>query len=183
MNTEPLYRYRHLAHIVIEAKTPLVFGSGEKDILTDNMIAKDANGLPYIPGSNNEAVREIFGTEGKSGEGKVRGKALFSDIFKIGESEEKILNHVAIDSFTGGAVDGALFSEKVLCNVPKFTTEVLLCEDVSQEAREAFEAAVKDLCSGMLPLGGGANRGHGIFFGSAERTDKNGERISIYKTD
>lgn len=134
-------------------------------------------------GSNNEAVREIFGTEGKSGEGKVRGKALFSDIFKIGESEEKILNHVAIDSFTGGAVDGALFSEKVLCNGPKFTTEVLLCEDVSQEAREAFEAAVKDLCSGMLPLGGGANRGHGIFSGSAERTDKNGERISIYKTD
>ena len=51
MNTEPLYRYRHVAHIVIEAKTPLVFGSGEKDILADNMIAKDANGLPYIPGS------------------------------------------------------------------------------------------------------------------------------------
>ena len=45
------YTHRFLARFVIEAKTPLAVGSGEKDIITDALVATDVNGLPYIPGT------------------------------------------------------------------------------------------------------------------------------------
>ena len=43
------YRYRQLARITLETGTPLVIGSGNKDIKTDSVVAKDINELPYIP--------------------------------------------------------------------------------------------------------------------------------------
>jgi CRISPR/Cas system CSM-associated protein Csm3 (group 7 of RAMP superfamily) len=46
-----IYQYRNLACIIIEAKTPLAVGSGEKDMTTDQLVARDANGLPFIPGT------------------------------------------------------------------------------------------------------------------------------------
>jgi CRISPR/Cas system CSM-associated protein Csm3 (group 7 of RAMP superfamily) len=46
-----IYQYRNLARIIIEAKTPLAVGSGEKDMITDQLVARDANGLPFIPGT------------------------------------------------------------------------------------------------------------------------------------
>ena len=49
--TQNKYRYRNLARIVIEAKTPLAVGSGKGDLITDQMVARDINGLPYIPGT------------------------------------------------------------------------------------------------------------------------------------
>ena len=45
------YTHRFLARLVIEAKTPLAIGSGEKDIISDALVATDVNGLPYIPGT------------------------------------------------------------------------------------------------------------------------------------
>ena len=45
------YNHRFLARFVIEAETPLAVGSGEKDVLTDALVATDVNGLPYIPGT------------------------------------------------------------------------------------------------------------------------------------
>ena len=46
-----IYPYRSLARVVLEAKTPLCISSGEKDLVSDSMCIKDANGLPYIPGT------------------------------------------------------------------------------------------------------------------------------------
>ena len=43
---------------------------------------------------------------------------------------------------------------------------------------EALEVALQDICKGMLPLGGGVNRGNGIFSGTLKR----GEEI-IYPKD
>lgn len=48
MNTFP---YRILLRVVLEATTALAVGSGEKDITTDALVATDANGLPYLPGT------------------------------------------------------------------------------------------------------------------------------------
>lgn len=48
---ETIYRWRHVARIVIEAATPLMVGSGDKSVETDSEVAVDANGLPFIPGS------------------------------------------------------------------------------------------------------------------------------------
>lgn len=46
---ENTYRYRQLARIILETETPLAIGSGNKDIKTDSVVAKDINELPYIP--------------------------------------------------------------------------------------------------------------------------------------
>ena len=45
------YTHRYLARFVIEAETPLAVGSGERDVMTDRLVATDVNGLPYIPGT------------------------------------------------------------------------------------------------------------------------------------
>lgn len=131
-------------------------------------------------GTNNEAVRLLFGCEGdEKGEGKRRGNVLISDMF-IKTAQDKILNHVAIDRFTGGAIDGALFSEKAAywhCDNQDdypLRLEILIDEKnidkmdktkVKEKALKAFNMALDDLCNGLLPLGGGVNRGHGIFNG------------------
>lgn len=135
-------------------------------------------------GSNNVAVRLLFGYEGDAKTRKIRGNVLFSDLYDDKqEGKDKILNHVAIDRFTGGAIDGALFSEKTVYGkeIKKpFTLEVFVNEkrvehlveelyennkDVLNNTKMALKAALDDICNGRLPLGGGVNRGNGMFHG------------------
>lgn len=144
-------------------------------------------------GCNNVAVRLLFGYEGDAKMRKIRGNVLFSDLYdEKKEGKDKILNHVAIDRFTGGAIDGALFSEKtVYGNKKPFILEILVNkeeirklakeegmqklikelyknetdEDVFNKTMEALTSALDDLCNGLLPLGGGVNRGNGMFHG------------------
>lgn len=137
-------------------------------------------------GKDNFAVKTLFGSEGeKDGEGQLRGNVIFSDIIEKRNVEDKILNHVAIDRFTGGAMDGALFSEKTTYVREKdkpFEMTLLVrkeaLEKKDKKVEQALEAALQDICKGMLPLGGGVNRGNGIFTGTLKR----GEEI-IYPKD
>lgn len=140
-------------------------------------------------GKDNFAVKTLFGSEGeKDGEGQFRGNVIFSDIIEKRYVEDKILNHVAIDRFTGGAMDGALFSEKTTYVREKespFEMSILVKNEMLSKkdkknvtVGEALEVALQDICKGMLPLGGGVNRGNGIFTGTLKR----GEEI-IYPKD
>lgn len=137
-------------------------------------------------GKDNFAVKTLFGSEGeKDGEGQFRGNVIFSDIIEKRNVEDKILNHVAIDRFTGGAMDGALFSEKTTYVREKdkpFEMTLLVRKEAldkkDKKVEQALESALQDICKGMLPLGGGVNRGNGIFSGTLKR----GEEI-IYPKD
>lgn len=137
-------------------------------------------------GKDNFAVKTLLGSEGeKDGEGQLRGNVIFSDIIEKRNVEDKILNHVAIDRFTGGAMDGALFSEKTTYVREKdkpFEMTLLVRKEAldkkDKKVEQALEAALQDICKGMLPLGGGVNRGNGIFTGTLKR----GEEI-IYPKD
>lgn len=140
-------------------------------------------------GKDNFAVKTLFGSEGeKDGEGQLRGNVIFSDIIEKRNVEDKILNHVAIDRFTGGAMDGALFSEKTTYvrekDKPFEMTILVKNEMLSKKDKknvtvgDALEVALQDICKGMLPLGGGVNRGNGIFSGTLKR----GEEV-IYPKD
>ena len=137
-------------------------------------------------GKDNFAVKTLFGSEGeKDREGQFRGNVIFSDIIEKRYVEDKILNHVAIDRFTGGAMEGALFSEKTTYVREKdkpFEMTLLVRKEVldkkDKKVEQALEAALQDICKGMLPLGGGVNRGNGIFTGTLKR----GEEI-IYPKD
>ncbi len=116
----------------------------------------------YI-GTNNEAVATIFGAEkGNKNEGK--GKALFSDMYQnYDENKTKIFDHVKIDRFTGGAIEGALFNEKVIASEEVWKVEIVLSNEINGTIKDAFEATLDDLARGWLPLGGKVNRGHGVF--------------------
>ncbi len=121
----------------------------------------------YI-GENNEAVANLFGHKAqKDDRGKElgqKGNALFSDMFQeFDESQVKIFDHVKIDRFTGGAMDSALYNEKVIAQRDEWTIEIVLAKDIGGDIKQAFEATLDDLAKGWLPLGGKVNRGHGVF--------------------
>lgn len=133
----------------------------------------------YI-GENNLAVATLFGSKGNSdGKGKQRGNVLISDVIEVGNLRGKYLNHVSIDRFTGGAIDGALFTEEVLYAKNEKITIILYVNNKAfdetilgiegNNIKKAFERALDDICNGLLPLGGGVNRGNGCFKGSYEK--------------
>lgn len=116
----------------------------------------------------NEAVRNLFGYQ--DGTKQVRGKVMFSDIYvkELDDSKDTVQYHVKIDRFTGGAMaaSGALFQEKVVYGADTtLRTSVYVSKDVDEKYINAFEDALSDITKGLLPLGGGVNRGHGMFTG------------------
>lgn len=132
----------------------------------------DLNDFVNQSGNHNLAVRELFGYQDDDSEiSQKRGICLFSDIIGEYRTAEKVLNHVSIDRFTGGAIDGALFSEKVIDGRDRsleFKTSILVkkpsmnSEDFDK-ALDCLELALDDINRGTLSLGGGSGRGHGIF--------------------
>ncbi len=100
------------------------------------------------------------------------GSVIIDDVYCRGLQAEKILNHVQIDRFTGGAKDGALYSEKVAVLPPGESIQIRIqiahMDKIPKEQLEAFESAMTDITTGLLPLGGLVTRGHGIFTGTLE---------------
>lgn len=71
--------------------------------------------------------------------------------------------HVCLDRFTQGPMDGLLFDE-VVAHGGAFEVDIDVCVDrLSSRARQALGAALDDLCSQRLALGSG--RSHGRFAG------------------
>jgi len=128
-------------------------------------------------GEENEAVRAIFGhkKETTKDDKKVighKGRVLMSDCYKeYDQNDTKVFDHVAIDRFTGGAIDGALFQEKTIGKKDLWEIDIYLKEDeiVDETIKEAFRKTLKDVASGMLPLGGMTTKGHGAFIGEVLR--------------
>ena len=143
------------------------------DFINDGKNKEGKTMSDYV-GANNTAVRLLFGSEGKGDTKKIRGNVIFSDLYiEASDAQDKILNHVAIDRFTGGAIDGALFAEKTVYGKgTHLKLELLVNETAIKRMAEndtvytdimsALSAALNDLRNGMLPLGGGVNRGTGI---------------------
>jgi CRISPR/Cas system CSM-associated protein Csm3 (group 7 of RAMP superfamily) len=178
---------------VAREKAVLIPGSSIKGAISHrvafhyNRIKKFFAGNPEAKtGVENLAVQTLFGytrkvkdENGKEKEELQRGNVLISDVIQMQDNEQnKILNHVSIDRFTGGAMDGALFSENVIYGSKeksyvltfKVNNDALKNIDVEQ----SFEQSLFDIAEGMLPLGGGINRGHGCFSG---KVYKNSEEI------
>ncbi len=129
-------------------------------------------------GANNEAVKAIFGHKKEIKEGEElgqKGKVLISDCFKKENASTKTFDHVSIDRFTGGAIEGALFNEKTVADDgEEYEIEILLEKGIADKYTNAFESALNEITTGMLPLGGATTKGHGVFSGSL---CKNGVKI------
>lgn len=120
-------------------------------------------------GKENKAVAALIGSEKKGKDGQ-RGRVIISDLFIEQPGPQKIINHVSIDRFTGGArtLEGALFDEKPYYRGEEFCLHIAVVDAEKiddQPVRKAFEAALEDLVSGRLALGAGAGRGNGYFKG------------------
>ena len=117
----------------------------------------------------NPAVIQLFGTANNTDESKQTiGNVILSDVL-LEKTANKVLPHIRIDKFTGGVMDGALFQEKVTIGKGQHVRETLYVKSEALQdktVKEAFEHALSDICSGLLPLGGGVNRGNGIFTGT-----------------
>ncbi|SFV61776.1 DUF324 domain-containing protein [hydrothermal vent metagenome] len=123
-----------------------------------------------------ESIKELFG-EAKNSKKNIygsKGKILISDCFKPDNNQTKTFDHVAIDRFTGGGIDGALFQEKTIADDREYEIDILLEKNIDNEYINAFESALKDIVKGMLPLGGMTTKGHGVFSGEVF---KDGEKI------
>ncbi len=121
-------------------------------------------------GCDNEAVAAIFG-EKKSDKTFTRGHLLIDDVLK-GQAQAKTFFHNKIDQFTGGTMDGALFQEKVIYGHGNEYTLDIYVEDSAlndEDVKKAFEQSLRDICKGLLPLGGITNRGNGIFTGTVTK--------------
>jgi CRISPR/Cas system CSM-associated protein Csm3 (group 7 of RAMP superfamily) len=128
--------------------------------------------LKLIPGIGvkNDAVKSLFGYALKDDEG-ARGKVIFSDLYlEIGDHSQKVFSHVAIDRFTGGSMDGALFQQKVATS-EDFKLDIYVDESamINEKVKTAFEQALQDLADGKLPLGGSTTKGHGRFRGTVNQ--------------
>lgn len=131
--------------------------------------------------SENEAVSILFGSSGENDGKPEAGNVFFKDVFLKPEevNNEEILNHVAIDRFTGGAMDGMLFSEKVSHFRDQEETLVLEVQLRKKAETEKYQdhlkEALEDICRGLLPLGGMNTKGHGIFTGILKKRENNQE--------
>ena len=122
------------------------------------------------------SLHQIFGAA-KDQENESKGKLLMSDCFMNNDAQTKVFDHVSIDRFTGGAIEGALFQEKTLHDKRVYTIEILLEKGIdNNEAIKAFESALQDITTGMLPLGGMTTKGHGYFSGTLL---KNGDKYEV----
>jgi CRISPR/Cas system CSM-associated protein Csm3 (group 7 of RAMP superfamily) len=130
-------------------------------------------------GADNEALRDLFGysKDNKTDQAGQRGRVIISDILLEGAAVQVFINHVSLDRFTGGARAGFLFSENPFYLGNGFTLKVDITEanKIDPKSLNAFEAALADLATGLLPLGSGANRGNGYFSGEVKWSDKREE--------
>lgn len=142
-------------------------------VFADKIKERDKNGKLYFDkytGEENPAVARLFGKKGRIEKNKdtgQRGILILDDLYFDDIDNNKIFNHVAIDRFTGGAIDGALFSEKVSYKKDKQVTLKIYLSDsnIEEKIREALENALTDICKGLLPLGGMTTKGFGMFTG------------------
>ncbi len=136
---------------------------------------EDGTAIPY---DKNPAVIALFGTVTDDKDcSPAIGNVIFSDVLvEKASAKTKVLPHIRTDKFTGGVMDGALFQEKVTWAKGQTIREVIYVKDEALEndpdIKAAFEAALRDICLGRLALGGGTNRGHGIFHGTIESRGK-----------
>ena len=119
--------------------------------------------LDEYTGENIEVIRKLFGYAKDNEDGQM-GNVIIEDCYlKPEEVEETIFQHNAIDRFTGGTIDGFLYSEKVF--VPNNDIDINIWirnKDDINAYLKYLDDAVNDLQNADLPIGGKTNKGYGF---------------------
>ncbi len=118
--------------------------------------------VDYV-GENNQSVKQLFGNASKSEElaGSI-GNVIVDDVYiEHDKDTETIFEHNAIDRYTGGTIDTALYAEKVFTPGEPFELNFKIAQDTEFETK-VLDLALEDLMNGNLPLGGKTNKGYGF---------------------
>lgn len=123
------------------------------------------DGAPAAP----PEVAELFGEIRDDDQGHA-GRVIIEDAL-LSPAEFKgsvqVHTHNVIDRFAGGVRNHLLFSEQMLWQgeiALRLVTDRL--DELSDQAQQAWELALNDLCQGRLAIGGGTGRGHGFCEGA-----------------
>jgi len=111
-------------------------------------ITKNNDDIPLNTGFKNEAVKALFGYEKNKYSAGAIGNVIISDVYlQQMPQNEHIFNHIAIDRFTGGGIDGALYSEKAVKSEEEIVLHIYLQKDdkITPEITKAFEQTLNDL--------------------------------------
>ena len=109
-------------------------------------------------------ICRLFGSEHET------GRLRFEDLLFDPQPEPMIFDHVAIDRFTGGAVDKKKFDDCSLPGTPGHPLTLKGCfwirkelekPDEDKSEREALSKALADIHNGLYPLGGKGAIGYG----------------------
>lgn len=137
---------------------------------------KDGKEIPYIPGSSwsgafcHHMENLVPGCTGEYfGSCERRSSVRFEESFIKGASE-KILTRNAVDRFTGGVIETALFTEKMWYG-GKTALRIEIPANSAPGFRQALAASLVDLHMGVLAVGGLTAVGRGIFEGEALSVD------------
>lgn len=109
------------------------------------------------------ALKDLLGHADKTDHAaSVAGRLQVADV-DVTCTKSVIRTHNAIDRFTGGVRQGALYSEELLWQ-PRFELQIWLAPgtSVSPELKAALEETLEDLRLGLLPFGAGSGRGSSL---------------------
>ncbi|MEC4812255.1 MAG: RAMP superfamily CRISPR-associated protein [Scytonema sp. PMC 1069.18] len=111
--------------------------------------------------NNTNIINEIFGFVDENTK-KANASRLIVDEVEINDTTDLVQNRIAIDRFTGGALDGALFNEQPIFgnNKTKLTITLQLRQPKEPEIGLLL-LLLKDLWTGDLTVGGTSSIGRG----------------------
>lgn len=163
----------HLASLRNGENVPVLSGTSLTGVLRNRAI-RILNTL----GQDIAFIDELFGPD-LSEDKSIKPKAsrLVVKESEITKVEPLVQNRIAIDRFTGGALDGALFNEQPVFGQSdsKLTIELNLRNPKESEIGLLL-LLLKDLWTGDLPIGGESSIGRGRLKGQkAEMTHKDSE--------
>lgn len=146
-----------------------------------------SNGVPVIPGTSwagafrsrysefagTGACNSLFGfADDKSGESRA-SRITFSES-QISGYTPKVITRNAIDRYSGGVKDSALFTEHAVFN-GKCTLEIDV-KEITDKELAALCAVIIDLDRGYLAIGGLTSVGRGLF--TADKMTVNGGNVT-----
>lgn len=146
---------------------PVIPGSSIKGVLYHRV-----QSIARVKGMTEDSVERIFGAI--KGDNAGVGRVAVSDMLYEYSHKEQLVQHVAIDRFTGGALKAALFNEAPVWDANSAFTLKLSLDGLALKDFGLLAFALLDLAQGELAVGNGTNRGNGRFCvrkGSASALD------------
>lgn len=157
---EPVWNGTHLENRFV------IPGSAFKGVLRHR--ARHIAQAVFGPGRATDLIAVLFGPEAGNGE-LWRGALAVDDVLlDAAAGDTRVVPHVAIDRFTGGTVDGALFQEQPIWTDKPQSFELHISLNPPAEKKLAdshhfiLAQTLIDLAFGEIRIGHGTRRGNGI---------------------